>query len=94
MGIAWEVVIAAFWAVLVAELGDKTQLAVFAMAASKHPWSVFLGAGAALILSTALAVALGGVLHRYLPEGAIRGLHYLAGGVFIALGVWTILRAG
>ena len=94
MKIAWEAVIAAFWTIFLAELGDKTQLAVFAMAASKHAWSVFVGAGAALILSTALAVVLGAILHRYLPAGAMRGLHYVAGAAFIALGVWTILRAG
>ncbi len=94
MEIAWEVVIAAFGTILLAELGDKTQLAIFAMATSKHPWSVFLGAGTALLLSTALAVALGSLLHRYLPEGAMKGLHYVAGAAFIGLGIWTILRAG
>ena len=94
MEIIWETVIAAFWAIFLAELGDKTQLAVFAMAASKHPVSVFLGAGAALLLSTAVAVALGSILHRYLPQGAMRGLHYTAGAIFIVLGIWTILRAG
>ena len=94
MKIVWEVVVAAFWVIFLAELGDKTQLAIFTMAASKHSWSVFLGAGVALLLSTALAVALGGILHRYLPEGAMRGLHYIAGAIFIVLGVWTILRAG
>ena len=93
MKIAWEAVVAAFWTIFLAELGDKTQLAVFAMAASKHAWSVFLGAGVALILSTALAVALGATLHRYLPAGAMRGLHYVAGAAFIGLGIWTILRA-
>lgn len=94
MKVVWEVVVATFWAIFLAELGDKTQLAIFTLAASKHPWSVFLGAGVALLLSTALAVALGFVLHRYLPEGAMRGVHYAAGGLFIVLGVWTILRAG
>jgi len=94
MDIAWEAVVASFWTVLIAELGDKTQLAIFALAASRGPWSVLLGAGTALLLSTAAAVALGFALHRYLPAGAMRGLHYAAGATFIALGIWTILRAG
>ncbi|MGY4707148.1 TMEM165/GDT1 family protein [Candidatus Bipolaricaulota sp. J31] len=94
MRIVWEAAVTAFWVILLAELGDKTQLAILAMASSKHPPSVLIGAGAALLLSTALAVALGALLHRYLPAGAMRGLHYAAGVAFIALGIWTILRAG
>jgi|Deesub1362B_J571_1020462.scaffolds.fasta_scaffold00187_20 putative Ca2+/H+ antiporter (TMEM165/GDT1 family) len=94
MKIAWEVVVTSFWTILLAELGDKTQLAIFAMATGKSPGSVLLGAGAALLFSTAVAVALGFTLHRYLPEGAMRGIHYAAGAVFITLGIWTILRAG
>ena len=45
----WRVFAATFAALFVAELGDKTQLAVITLT-SKHqnPWSVFLGATAAL----------------------------------------------
>jgi len=47
----------AFVTVLLAELGDKTQLATLALAAGGHArWLVFLGAALALIVSSAVAV--------------------------------------
>jgi|Deesub1362B_J571_1020462.scaffolds.fasta_scaffold04116_4 putative Ca2+/H+ antiporter (TMEM165/GDT1 family) len=82
----------AFGLVLLAELGDKTQLAILAMATQRGPWSVFFGASLALVGSTAVAVILGTVARGYLPEGALRLLRYAAGALFIAFGTWTILR--
>ncbi|MEK9753610.1 MAG: TMEM165/GDT1 family protein [Rhodospirillaceae bacterium] len=52
---------AVFVAVFVAELGDKTQLAVLLFSSGKEvsPFMVFLAASAALVLSTGLAVLVG-----------------------------------
>ena len=89
-----QTALTSFGLVLLAELGDKTQLAVLGLAArSKSPWAVFAGAGAALLVSTGLAVVLGSVLSRVLPPSATRILHYAAGGLLILVGGWTILRA-
>ena len=57
-----------FVTVFLAELGDKTQLATLLFATEKdhHPLMVFAAAATALVASTALAVALGGVAGRYL----------------------------
>lgn len=83
-----------FALVFLAELGDKTQLAALALSAdSNRPWAVFLGASAALILSTGVAVVVGTVLHRVMPEGMVRMIHYVAGGLFLAAGVLTIVKA-
>ena len=82
----------AFGLIFLAELGDKTQLAVLAMATQRGPLSVFLGASLALVVSTAVAVILGTVAKGYLPEGSLRLLRYAAGALFIAFGAWTILR--
>ena len=83
-----------FGLIFLAELGDKTQLAVFGLASrSGSPWGVFLGAAGALILSTVLAVALGCLLPRFLPESATRIMHYIAGALFIVVGAWTIWKA-
>jgi len=50
----------AFFAVFLAELGDKTQLATLLMAAeSKSPWIVFIGAASALVLVSLVGVILG-----------------------------------
>ena len=82
-----KIAFSTFVLVFLAELGDKTQLAVFNLAIESHsPWTVFLGAGSALLLSTAIAV-------RVIPPGFTRLLHYVAGALFILVGVWTIWKA-
>ena len=80
----FKLIVSAFTIVFLAELGDKTQLAIFGLAAeSRALVSVFLGATAAMVLSTLLAVALGGAIAAYVPA---RAIHLLAGSVFIAIG--------
>ena len=80
-----------FGMVFLAELGDKTQLATFCLAADCDPkLSVFLGAGSALLLSTLIAVIFGSVLSKYLPE------HYIkiaAGIFFVVVGIWMLTNA-
>ena len=89
-----QTALSAFALVFLAELGDKTQLAVMALAGrSKAPWAVFIGAGSALLLSTLLAVLLGCNLPRLIPPSATRILHYIAGTLFIGVGAWTIWKA-
>lgn len=89
-----KIALVAFVMVFLAELGDKTQLAVFALATRSHsPWAVLLGAGSALVLSTALAVGLGYLLRETIPTAWTRPLHYIAGLLFILAGIWTIWKA-
>jgi len=84
----WKVVGVTFALVFIAELGDKTQLMVFGRSAETGaPWSVFLGAVAALVLSTCLGVLVGGAVGK-LPPRLVRGA---AGLMFVALGVWTLV---
>ena len=78
-----------FAVVFLAELGDKTQLAILGLAAdSKALGSVFLGAAAAMLLATLLAVVLGGALSTYVPAKAV---HMFAGGAFVLIGVLMLL---
>lgn len=54
-----------FFAVLLAELGDKTQMTTLLMSAqSQTPWIVFLGAGIALVSTSLLGVLVGRWLAR------------------------------
>ena len=77
--------------IFLAELGDKTQLSTFAFASqSKSPLSVFLGASLALVLSSLIGVALGGLIGRFVPE---RVMKVLAAVVFLGFGVWTLVEA-
>lgn len=81
-----------FATVFLAELGDKTQLAtlLFAGRSPGNLWSVFLGASAALVLSSAIGVAAGAALAHFINP---KMLTYVAGVGFIAVGVWTLWSA-
>ncbi|MEM7216850.1 MAG: TMEM165/GDT1 family protein [Pseudomonadota bacterium] len=80
-----------FGTVLLAELGDKTQLAtmLYASEAQSSKFTVFVAASLALVLSTAIAVLLGAQISQYVEP---RVLSFVAGIGFISVGVWTILQ--
>ena len=71
----------AFVVIFVGEFGDLTQILTANLAAKYHqPWSVFIGAIAALTAVAALGAFGGRALLRVLPLGVIRR----AGGVLLA----------
>jgi putative Ca2+/H+ antiporter (TMEM165/GDT1 family) len=89
-----KIALSTFALVFLAELGDKTQIAVFTLAAeTSSPWGVLLGAGAALFLSSALAVGLAIAVHHLLPEVWTKWIRVGAGALFILVGAWTIWKA-
>jgi len=79
-----------FGSVLLAELGDKTQIATVLFATEKavRPLSVFIAAASALVVSTLLAVLFGSTITRFIPATTLK---LIAGVAFIAVGIWTIL---
>lgn len=80
----WKVFGTAFVTLFLAELGDKTQLAVITMTAnSGSTISVFFGAITALIVVTLLGVVFGGVLSQYIPTEWLQRIVAVA---FIAIG--------
>lgn len=82
---------ATFGIVFLAEVGDKTQLAALVLTGkSGSPWTVFAGASLALILATAIGVAAGAALNRFLPPKA---LDVGAAVLFIGVGVFLLVRA-
>ncbi|MDO4796159.1 MAG: TMEM165/GDT1 family protein [Brachymonas sp.] len=83
---------AVFLTVLVAELGDKTQLATMLFAAdAKHgKWAVFVAASLALIVAAGLGILAGSWVARYISP---RHLQYLAAIGLIGMGLWTLFRA-
>jgi putative Ca2+/H+ antiporter (TMEM165/GDT1 family) len=52
--------------------------------------SVFLGAAGALVLTSLIAVVLGGVIGRFVPERLIK---IVSAAVFIGFGVLTLVEA-
>ncbi|KPK57089.1 MAG: hypothetical protein AMJ59_20595 [Gammaproteobacteria bacterium SG8_31] len=81
-----------FGTIFVAELGDKTQLATLLFAADKEVsrWIVFLGASAALVLTSAIGVLAGGLVSQVVSP---RHLSIVAGIGFIAIGLWSLWTA-
>lgn len=81
-----------FTSVFIAELGDKTQLATLCFAANKEAskLAVFVGASLALVLASAIGVLAGGFVSQHV---SLRTLNYIAGTGFIAIGIWTLLKA-
>ncbi len=85
----WKIFSTAFITLFLAELGDKTQLAVITMSANTDSkLSVFIGASLALIAVTALGVLLGGVLTQFVPTEWLQRIVAVA---FIAIGVLMLL---
>ncbi|MCS6874948.1 MAG: TMEM165/GDT1 family protein [Pyrinomonadaceae bacterium] len=81
----WKAFIGAFLTIFLAELGDKTQLAVITMSANtESKWSVFLGACLALIAVTFIAILVGDLISRYIPT---EWLHRIVAIAFILIGV-------
>jgi len=86
-----KLIFSTFVMIFLAELGDKTQISTFALATnSRSMLSVFLGASGALILTTLIAVVLGGVIGRFVPEKLIK---IVSAAVFIGFGVLTLVEA-
>ena len=88
----YKVLLTVFTAVFLAELGDKTQLATMLFAADKEvsKLTVFLGASLALIVASGIGVLAGGFVSQYISE---KHLNYIAGIGFVAIGIWTLLKA-
>jgi len=81
----WKIFGTAFLTLFLAELGDKTQLAVITMTANTESrLSVFLGASLALIVVTLIAVLLGGILNQYVPTEWLQRIVAVA---FVAIGL-------
>lgn len=81
----WKVFATTFAALFVAELGDKTQLAVITMTSKTgKPIAVFIGAVAALALVTLLGALIGEGLTKIIPLAYIeKG----AAGLFVVIGL-------
>jgi Ca2+/H+ antiporter, TMEM165/GDT1 family len=81
----WKIFGTAFLTLFLAELGDKTQLAVIMLTAkTESKLAVFLGASAALVIVSLIAVLVGGVLSQYVPTEWLQRIVAVA---FIAVGV-------
>ena len=81
-----------FASVLIAELGDKTQLAtlLFAAEGDNPKLTVFAASALALVLTSAVGVLAGAAVSQIVRP---RTLSVVAGLGFVAIGLWTMWRA-
>lgn len=81
----WKIFGTAFVTLFLAELGDKTQLAIITMTANTDSKvAVFVGASLALVLVSLLGVLFGGLLSQYVPTEWLQRIVAVA---FILIGV-------
>lgn len=84
-GWSWPAFNSTLGLLFVAELGDKTQLAIFSLASkNSSPWAVFVGGSLALTLVTALGVIGGQGLCKLIPE---RVLLAISAAAFVVMGI-------
>jgi len=80
-----------FATVFLAELGDKTQLAIVSISGtSDRPGAVFAGSAVALVLASLVGAAAGGSLSSVIPTDA---LQLAAAAGFLIIGTRLILRS-
>lgn len=80
-----------FIIIILAELGDKTQMAVL-LITSRNPdyrWAIYLGSALALISCVALEVTIGVTLAGYLAPSTI---NHIAGVFFTAMGILALVK--
>lgn len=85
-----SVLLSTFVLIFLAELGDKTQLAVAGLASTQAALPVWVGGTLALSLTSAVGVLAGQTLLRRLP---IPVLHQVSGGLFLVLAAFAGWRA-
>jgi len=86
-----RVALGAFTVIVVAELGDLTQILTANLVARYHnPWSVFVGSATALVTVMGIGVIGGRVLLRVLPLATIRRV---AGVVLVGFAIFTAVQA-
>jgi Ca2+/H+ antiporter, TMEM165/GDT1 family len=82
-----EAFLLAFGVILVAELGDKSQLLTLAFATRYRAWEVLIGVAVATLLMQAGAVIAGAAFAMALPTELIQ---VAAGIAFLAFALWTL----
>jgi putative Ca2+/H+ antiporter (TMEM165/GDT1 family) len=84
----WKIFLTSFGIMFLAELGDKTQLAVLSLAGRfRSPWTVFAGAALAMVLATGIGVLVGNFLPSLIGERSVR---FVSGGLFILFGILVL----
>jgi putative Ca2+/H+ antiporter (TMEM165/GDT1 family) len=83
-----EAIATSFLLVAASEMGDKTQLLAFSLAARfRRPWPIMAGILTATVLNHGLASGLGELVSEHVPE---RVLALVLAAMFVGFGLWTL----
>ncbi|GAA3007654.1 TMEM165/GDT1 family protein [Streptomyces fulvorobeus] len=85
----WPVWSTAFMAVFISEWGDLTQITTANLAAGNGPWPTAVGAAAALMSVSALALLAGRFIARRVP---LRTVQRIGGICMLGLAVWSAVE--
>ncbi len=84
-----EAILNSFLLVALTEMGDKTQLLAFVLAARyRNPWAVMAGILVATILNHALAAFFGSIVSQYIPPDVLKWILALT---FLAFAAWILI---
>ncbi len=88
----WKIFALIFTSIFIAELGDKSQIAIMLFAADKdvNKFTIFIVASLVFIISAAISVLAGNLLSNYINE---KYLQYAAGIGFVVIGLLTLYKA-
>jgi Ca2+/H+ antiporter, TMEM165/GDT1 family len=82
-------ILSAFALILIAELGDKTQLSVISLSCTFRWHHVFAGSMLAFLAVDGVSIAVGGPLLALVP---LRYVQMVSGVVFVVFGIFPLLR--
>ena len=86
----WKIFTSTFVLIFLAELGDKTQLAVIALSAKERtPLTIFVSAIFGFALATLIAVIIGSIGAKFIPIEIIQKIAAIA---FIVIGVLILIN--
>ncbi len=75
-------------AFFLAEMGDKTQLATVSLAVKYHStFYVLMGTTLGMIIADAIGIIIGIVMHKHIPEKAVK---WTAAGIFVLFGIISV----
>ena len=87
----WKLLGLTFVTIFLAELGDKTQLAVFTLVAQHQKiMPIFIGASLALTSVSLIGALFGSVVSKFVPTEYIQ---IVAGLLFVGMGIVILIKA-
>lgn len=91
MSLDWKLFALTFTTIFLAEIGDKTQLAVFTLVAQhRKVMPIFMGASLALASVSLIGALFGKVIARSVPAEYFQ---VVAGLLFVGMGIVMLVRA-